>query len=146
MTPLKCTLQTTIFCLSVLFVVNETVDAFYFEDFHLYSDSAKLGFTYAGYSDGWFWGPSDRHPHGGIYDGRHEVLSGEFAAAVRWDNCGSNEAIWLTGRFDIRFQTNSILRAGNPHFINGMIQAIRSIILIRLIALFGTIKTDSKSN
>ena len=118
MTPLKCTLQTTIFCLSVLFVVNETVDAFYFEDFHLYSDSAKLGFTYAGYSDGWFWGPSDRHPHGGIYDGRHEVLSGEFAAAVRWDNCGSNEAIWLTGRFEYPdFQTNSIFTGyGNPPF------------------------------
>lgn len=63
-----------------------------------YSDSpvVKFGFNNAGYSDGWYWGHSNRHP----YDS-HEMLTGEWASALYFTGIQNNKAQWLTRKFKV---------------------------------------------
>jgi hypothetical protein len=51
----------------------------------------------AGYSDEFLYGKSPTHSHGGY----HELLSGEWAAAVYYDGIGTQDqkAMWLTDEF-----------------------------------------------
>ena len=74
----------------VLFVCSNSVFAVG-EVFHIYGGSATWGFYDSGYSDGFYWGYSNRHPYTS-----HEMLSGEWAAAIWWNNCGYSHALWLT--------------------------------------------------
>lgn len=53
-----------------------------------------LNFYPSGYSDGWYWGRTSRHPQ---YS--HEMLSGEFGAAIFYDGIHNNHANWLTDFF-----------------------------------------------
>lgn len=80
------------------------------EDFTLTSHSGVdpvllLPFDAGGYSDWWIWGESPRH-----YYGRHELLSGEWAAAIYYDGIETSpidpndsnsamQAMWLTDVF-----------------------------------------------
>jgi hypothetical protein len=49
----------------------------------------------AGYGDEFYWGNSPYHPHT-----RHELLSGEWAAAIYYDGIASDpDAMWLTDEF-----------------------------------------------
>ncbi|OXU14512.1 hypothetical protein [Sedimentisphaera salicampi] len=58
----------------------------------------------AGYSDWIYYGKSDIHEHS-----YHELLSGEWAAAVYYDGISSgNQGMWLTDLFEYpNWQTNS---------------------------------------
>ena len=113
MASLKNTLHITISCLIILFIISMSAQALTNEDFWLFAGSTEWGFTHAGYSDGFWWGNSTKHPHS-----RHEMLSGEFAAAIWWQDCGSNEAIWLTDRFEYPdFLTSTIFESyGTPPY------------------------------
>jgi len=69
--------------IAFFFICNISAFGFY-EPFGLYSDdyqSLDEGVAYnfypSGYSDGFWYGKSVRHPHG-----PHEMLSGEWAAAI----------------------------------------------------------------
>jgi len=87
--------------MAIIFIFNEILFAWNNEDFHIYSDPngaynpCVWGFTYAGYSDYFIWGYSDRHPQES-----HELLSGEFAAALAWSQGNSNQIYWLTDAFE----------------------------------------------
>jgi uncharacterized repeat protein (TIGR01451 family) len=101
-------------CIISCFVLNNSAFGVG-ENFTVYGGPTTWGFYDTGYSDGWYWGYSeDEHPHG-----NHEMLSGEFAAAIWWPNCGSNEAIWLTDWFECpSFSTNTIFQSyGNPPYL-----------------------------
>ena len=58
----------------------------------------------AGYGDEFYWGYSPYHPHT-----RHELLSGEWAAAIYYDGIETDdEAMWLTDKFiEPYWETNS---------------------------------------
>jgi hypothetical protein len=59
----------------------------------------------AGYADFTYWYPSPRHQ----YPTAHEMLTGEWAAAIYYDGIGSDpNAMWLTDEFEYpRWYTNS---------------------------------------
>jgi hypothetical protein len=59
------------------------------------------GFDAAGYSDKLYWGLSPRH----AVTGYHEMLSGEWAAAIYYD--GLSEAMWLTDYFRFPYWTTN---------------------------------------
>jgi len=69
-------------------------------DFEMYSSPTNpivtMNFDAAGYSDWWYWGYHwPRHPYS-----EHEMLSGEWAAALHYDGIASgNDAMWLTDYF-----------------------------------------------
>jgi hypothetical protein len=103
----------------ILFVFNVNLFA-EDEPFGVYTndDTASGGgvafnFYPSGYSDGFWWGHTDRHPYTS-----HEMLSGEWAAALYWNQCGSNETRWLTDEFLYPyFSTNSIFEGyGSPPY------------------------------
>jgi hypothetical protein len=105
----------------VLFFASSVLYAQY-EPFGLYTnDSGASGggiafnFFPSGYSDGFWWGETIRH-HG---HGSHEMLSGEFAAALAWSQSGSNQAIWLERNFvEPDLTTNSSFQPyGNPSYL-----------------------------
>ena len=51
-----------------------------------------FNFYQSGYSDGFWWGETDRHSG----HGHHEMLSGEFGAAVFYNNIATApNAMWL---------------------------------------------------
>ncbi|MBN1795680.1 MAG: isopeptide-forming domain-containing fimbrial protein, partial [Sedimentisphaerales bacterium] len=87
----------------------------YTNDYSASGGGVAFNFYPSGYSDGFWWGYSlPRHPYGS-----HEMLSGEWAAAIYWDQSGSNEAIWLTDQFLYPyFSTDSIFEEyGNPSYL-----------------------------
>jgi len=59
----------------------------------------------AGYGDEFFWGESPYHPH----QGWHELLSGEWAAAIYYDGIETDPcSMWLTDKFiEPYWETNS---------------------------------------
>jgi hypothetical protein len=95
--------NTSIFCLFILFVLSVPVSPLFAsgEEFWLNSDysanpAVKFGFNRAGYSDECDWGESNRHNWLGA---PHELLCGEFAAAIYFDGIQNNCPNWLTDRF-----------------------------------------------
>jgi hypothetical protein len=120
MTSLKKTLSLAITLIIVFFVCNDVVFAYgepieiYTNDYTASGGGVAFNFYPSGYSDGFWWGYTNRHPY---Y--HHEMLSGEHAAAIWWNNCGSNQAIWLPDQFvEPDFSTNSTFQAyGNPPYL-----------------------------
>lgn len=71
-----------------------------------------IWFDRAGYVDITYWHPSERHSYG-----PHEMMTGDWAAAVWYDgiNNGSNQAQWLTDRFiEPTFDTTQIFDFTQP--------------------------------
>ena len=68
-----------------------------------FNSAIEFDFYPSGYSDGWFWGKSDRHHNwnGGdpMYGDAHEMLSGEWVAAIYYDGIHDNRTQWLTNQF-----------------------------------------------
>ncbi len=58
----------------------------------------------AGYGDEFYWGESPYHPHES-----HELLSGEWAAAIYYDGIDTGDSsMWLTDKFiEPYWETNS---------------------------------------
>jgi parallel beta-helix repeat protein len=99
----------------ILFVFSESVFA-EGEVFRVYGDpgaNCDWGFNHAGYSDNFNWGyEPNRHPYS-----YHEMLSGEFGAALAWSQSGSNQAYWLTDSFHFPdFGTGSIFQSYSPYY------------------------------
>ena len=87
----------SLICLFVLFVNSSFLYA-YGESFGVYSEASEVAFEFypSGYSDGWYWGYSeDKHEYSS-----HEVLSGDFGAAIFFSGIRDNKAMWLTQHFE----------------------------------------------
>jgi hypothetical protein len=97
------------------------------ESIWLQGDSIRWGFYPSGYSDGWWWGEDDRHDWSGS---EHEMLSGEWAAAIHYDGIASGSAaMWLTRSFVYPdFTTNSnFSTVGEPNAWNNPANPVQGI-------------------
>jgi hypothetical protein len=96
----------------IVCIISNFAKAVKWEDFWLYdpNSSCVWGLTYAGYSDSFDWNYSVRH------NGSHEMLSGEWAAALAWSQGSSSQIYWLTDMFEFPdFSTGTVFEAyGNP--------------------------------
>ncbi|MFA5292803.1 MAG: right-handed parallel beta-helix repeat-containing protein [Phycisphaerae bacterium] len=88
-------------CLFILFVSSSILYAEY-EPIRLYTNSYKAetgGVAFncypSGYSDGWWWGETDRHEGYGY----HETLSGEWATAIYYTGIHNNVSNWFEKHF-----------------------------------------------
>ena len=94
----------SLICLFVLFVSSSLLYAvgesfwLFTKDYLASSGEVSFGFYPSGYSDGWYWGVSDRHLHWDY--GYHETLSGDFAAAIFFSGIRDNKSMWLTNHFE----------------------------------------------
>jgi len=83
-------------------------------DFMLTCSNMTLPFDVGGFSDWWYWGYSSLHPHNS-----HEMLSGEWAAAVYYDGIDDedpNKAMWLTDAFSFPtwYTGSNFSKKGDP--------------------------------
>jgi len=84
--------------LIILFIVCDSVYALG-SDFYLADGTGVTSweFDIAGYSDGFYWGESQRHLN---YVGNpHEMLSGEWASGIYYNGIHNNKTQWLTDWF-----------------------------------------------
>jgi hypothetical protein len=98
---------------AIVFIVSNFAKAVKWEDFWLSdpNNSCVWGLTHAGYSDSFDWNYSVRH------NGSHEMLSGEWAAALAWSQGGSSQIYWFTDMFEYPdFSTGTIFQSYTPYF------------------------------
>jgi hypothetical protein len=78
---------------SILRADGESI--FLFSDYHLSNNGLEFGFYPSGYSDGFYWGyMAGKHEYG-----RHEMLCGDYGAALFYNGCHSNHSNWLEAHF-----------------------------------------------
>ena len=64
----------------------------------------------SGYSDGWYWGVSERHLNYNPYPWEpqyHEMLSGEYGAAIYYNGITNNQSMWLSNYWLYPFWTTN---------------------------------------
>jgi len=66
----------------------------YTNDYYASNGGVAFDFYPSGYSDGWYWGYSDRHQQDS-----HEMLSGEWASGIFYNGIHDNKTQWLTDWF-----------------------------------------------
>ncbi len=91
-------LQLAVLCLLMILTLNvyATLPSDdYSSDNKIQSDYWNAKFDGAGFGDEFYWGNSPYHPHSS-----HELLSGEWAAAIYYDGISTSpNAMWLTDEF-----------------------------------------------